>query len=66
MYARTKWSALAFEEEYGELGLYGKNSLDLPRIRSPKTSSVETWISFIFFLYSKIDSSKLISTYTRK
>ena len=52
--AVTKWSELAFDDEYGELGLYGKFSSGalFKSIESPKTSSVETWwksLNFDFF-----------------
>ena len=49
----------SFEDEYGELGLYGNFSSDLPLVISPYTSSVEIWTSFIFFLLAKIDSNIL-------
>ena len=41
IYDLTKWSALALEAEYGELGSYLESSLDLPVFISPYTSSVD-------------------------
>jgi hypothetical protein len=45
-HARTNRSLAAFVEEYGEVGLYGVDSVNLlgsSRARSPYTSSVEMW-----------------------
>ena len=45
-YARTKWSAAAFDALYGVRGRYGESSLNVSSEssgRSPYTSHVETW-----------------------